>query len=125
MREPEQATAAVAGTLGPPRIAGIRIAYVGARPGSVACIREYWEGRGAVFMPYPGLADTSLAALERLLGHADMVFLCAGCIDERVGLRLQMYCNHTEKTLIPLHNAGLSGLRRALGSWCSLAGAFG
>jgi hypothetical protein len=103
------------------RITGVRVAHVGARPGSIEGVRRYWEERGAMLMLHPDLADTSFAALSRLFGPADVLFVCAGCLGEEAALRLKAYCDYAQKPLVPLHNAGLSGLRRALRNWSPLA----
>ena len=103
------------------RITGVRVAYIGARPGPAEGVRRYWEERGAKLMLHPDLPDTSFGALSQLLGAADVLFVWAGCIGEEATLRLKAYCDYAQKPLVPLHNAGLTGLRRALRSWSPLA----
>lgn len=120
-RNRDEARIAPAAPTGSPRISGVRIAYIGAHEAAVDRIRDYWQQRGAVFTAHSTLDDTSFTALARLLGPEDVVFACAKSIGEEPVLRLQAYCAYAEKALVPLHNAGLSGLRRALFSWRPMA----
>ena len=83
-------------------------------------IRDYWEGRGAVFMHHGCEAEPSRMPLDQLLERADIVFYPFACISPEAALRLKAFCKRIDKPLVPLHNAGMSGLRRALESWCPL-----
>jgi hypothetical protein len=121
MSRQEAATVGLPIALHVSRITGVRVAYIGARPGSIEGVRRYWEQRGATFMLHPNLPDTSIAALGRLFGSADVLFVCPGCLGEEATLRLKAYGDYAQKPVIPLHNAGLTGLRRALRSWSPLA----
>lgn len=115
---PERNCPTAGGSPAPPRIPGVRIAYIGGRQEPVARIRAYWEERGAVFMHHE--EERSRIPLDQVLARADVVFYPVGCIRRDVALRLEVSCERLEKPLIPLHNAGMSGLRRALGHWCPL-----
>jgi len=102
------------------RIPGVRIACIGARPEALDGIRSYWEGRGAIFLSYDTVG-TTLRALDRDLDRADVIFFCVDRIDTESIMRLEVYCNQTEKALIPLQDAEMSGLGAALECLCPLA----
>lgn len=110
---------AAADTVEPARIPGVRIAYIGGRPEPIEGIRDYWEGRGAMFMHHE--EERSRVPFDQVLARADVVFYPVDCIGPEAALRLQAFCDRMEKPLIPLHNAGMSGLHRALENWCPLA----
>ena len=98
----------------------MRIACIGARPEALDGIRSYWEGRGAIFLSYDTVG-TTLRALDRDLDRADVIFFCVDRIDTESIMRLEVYCNQTEKALIPLQDAEMSGLGAALECLCPLA----
>src|SRR5262249_24984491 len=78
------------------RIGGVRIAYIGAGPGSIDGIRRYWEERGASFVSRPDLPDVSFVTLCRLFGPADVVFVCAGRLGKEASHQLKAYCDYAE-----------------------------
>jgi hypothetical protein len=98
---------------GPARIPGVRIACIGVRPDTVDAIRAYWETRGASFQALSAV-ETSLHALDRCLGRADVVLFCVDGVDTDAAARLQTYCDQTEKPLIPIQDGDASELARAI-----------
>jgi hypothetical protein len=102
------------------RIPGVRIAYVGDRPGSIERIRDFCQRRGADFVYHDGGIEESPARLDQLLGRADVIFYPVDCISHEAALHLKAHCKLSEKVSIPLRNASISAFRRAVRNWCGL-----
>ena len=102
------------------RIPGVRIGYVGARPGSIERIRDFCEKRGAVFLDYDGGLEGSPLRLDQLLDRADVIFYPADCVIHEATLHVKAHCKRADKPSIPLRNASISTFRRAMKSWCGL-----
>ena len=105
---------------GPTRIPGVRIVCIGARPDAIEGIRAYWQGRGAKFEARDTV-ETSLHVLDQRLARADVVFICAERVGAEAIMRLQRYCDQTEKPLVPLNEADMYEPALAIGSRYPLA----
>ena len=105
----------------PPRIPGVRVAYVGGRFEAVRDVHLYWQSRGTAFLHYAPESGQGSAALSRILDRADIVFHSAQSIGAELQQHLIAFCERWEKPLIPVHETSLSGLKEALGTWSPLA----
>ncbi|HEX7073410.1 MAG TPA: DUF2325 domain-containing protein [Hyphomicrobiaceae bacterium] len=103
------------------QIPGVRLAYVGGRPGSRERIREFCEKRGATLIDHDGGLEESPVRLDQLLERADVVFYPVDCISHEAAQHLKSHCKRAEKPFIPLRNSSISEFRRALKSWCGVS----
>lgn len=102
------------------RIPGVRIAYVGGRPGVVERIEEFCTMRGATFAHHDGGLEESPARLDQILTGADVIFYPVDCISHEAVLHVKAHCKRSETPAIPLRNASISTFRGAIRAWCGL-----
>lgn len=103
------------------QIPGVRLAYVGGRPGPRERIRNFCQKRGATLIDHDGGLEESPVRLDQLLERADVVFYPVDCISHEAAQHLKSHCKRTEKPFIPLRNSSISEFRRAIKSWCGVS----
>lgn len=103
------------------RIPGVRIVYVGGRPGVIDHIRDFCTLRGAVFQHHDGGIEQSPVRLTEVLSSADVVFFPVECVSHEAVLHLKAHCKSRNIPLVPLRNASLSTFRSGMRTWCGLS----
>jgi len=81
-------------------LAGLRVAYVGGRPGATAALRRLVESAGGELMLHDGGLEARKGLLGGLLQGADMVVFPVDCIDHDSMHTIKRLC---ERARIPYH----------------------
>ena len=97
-----------------PRLAGVRLLYVGGRPHHVAQLRAIAEASGATFLHHDGGMEHQLHLLAGLASQADLVVFPVDCISHHAALAAKQLCRQSGKRFIPLRSASVTSLLAAL-----------
>jgi hypothetical protein len=98
----------------PANLKGVRLLYVGGRPGQIPRIRAFVEAAQGEFLHHDGGVEERKGLLAGLVGRADTVFFPVDCISHEAAGGLKRLCRQAAKPYLPLRSASLTSFIAAL-----------
>jgi hypothetical protein len=96
---------------------GCRLLYVGGRCAVIPHLRRHAAARNLDLLHHDGGDETTLHALEGLVGQADAVFCPIDCVSHQACLAAKRLCRRLEKPFVPLRSGGGACFLRAVDAW--------
>jgi hypothetical protein len=93
---------------------GVRLLYVGGRPGQIPRIRAFVEAAQGEFLHHDGGVEERKGLLAGLVGRADAVFFPVDCISHEAAGGLKRLCRQAAKPYLPLRSASLTSFMAAV-----------
>jgi hypothetical protein len=98
----------------PANLKGVRLLYVGGRPGQIPRIRAFVEAAQGEFLHHDGGVEGRKGLLAGLVGRADVVFFPVDCISHEASGGLKRLCRQAAKPYLPLRSASLTSFIAAV-----------
>ena len=98
----------------PANLKGVRLLYVGGRPGQIPRIRAFVEAAQGEFLHHDGGVEERKGLLAGMVGRADAVFFPVDCISHEAAGGLKRLCRQAAKPYVPLRSASLTSFIAAL-----------
>jgi hypothetical protein len=98
----------------PANLKGVRLLYVGGRPGQIPRIRAYVEAAQGEFLHYDGGVKEQKELLAGLVARADAVFFPVDCTSHEASGGLKRLCRQAAKPYLPLRSASLTSFIAAV-----------
>jgi hypothetical protein len=98
----------------PANLKGIRLLYVGGRPGQIPRIRAFVEAAQGEYLHHDGGVEERRGLLAGMVGRADAVFFPVDCISHEASGGLKRLCRQAAKPYFPLRSASLTSFIAAV-----------
>ncbi len=98
----------------PPHLKGMRLLYVGGRPGHIQHIRACVEAAQAEFLSHDGGVEERKGLLAGVVSRADAVFFPVDCISHDTVAVVKRLCRQAGKPYLPLRSTSLTSFLAAL-----------
>lgn len=97
-----------------PTLCGLRILYVGGRPGLLPQYRALVESYGGELLHHDGGMEESSNRLESRLVQADLVVCPVDCVSHEASLAVKAFCKRMMKPCCMMRTSGVSSLAKTL-----------